>query len=134
MRPIVWTLFLTSLFWIESSNSTEKVKCFSQGKFKIIKKNKPQIIKRPFCINQYHHRVISYSCIENKKCEALTKYKGKSGLLMEYSSMGTPLDRLCFYLKGKPLLLEYFDGSKWKPDNVCFFPDKSFISVANSIP
>ncbi|MCR9205346.1 MAG: hypothetical protein NXH75_12255 [Halobacteriovoraceae bacterium] len=133
MRPIVWILSLTSLLFIESSFSAEKVKCFSKGKFKVIENNKPKILKKSFCINQYHHRVISYSCIEDSKCEALTKYKGKRGLLMEYSSMGTPMDRKCFYLKGKPLLLEYFDGKEWKPDNVCFFSDKSFISVANSL-
>lgn len=132
MRLIAWIIFLTNFFG--NSFAADKVKCFSQGKIKVIKNNKSKIVKKSFCINQYHHRVISYSCVENKKCEALTKYKGKGGLLVQHGSVGTPLDRKCFYLKGNPKLIEYFDGKEWKPDNLCFFSDNSFISVANSVP
>ena len=131
---MVRILLLISLFVSSFVFSGEKFRCLKNGEIKKISNGKSIKEISKYCVNHVSYEIISLDCLQDNNCEAMTKYKKEGRIIpLKIGSTGNPFHNKCFILNGKPELVEYFDGKKWIETGLCYFEDKSFITVFNSL-
>ena len=77
--------------------------------------------------------LISFSCLQEKSCKAISAYKNTSSFLPPHREQGSPYHRKCYLLGGLPTFIEYKDEKIWKGKAICKFDDRSFISLFNKL-
>ena len=110
---------------------SKSFECLKSGKIRYMKDNQYISYTKHFCFNHSKYKVISFSCLRNKNCQAIKSYQ--KNVPMIHSQIGNPYHRKCSLLKGTPKFIEYNDGKKWIKTAICDFKDSSFISIFNRI-
>jgi hypothetical protein len=112
--------------------SAEEFTCLELGKFRVEKEGKKIEIKESYCLYHFNYKILSLNCLKDKNCLALSSYENTSQIQLK-PKQGSPSHRKCSLLKGKPELIEYYNGKGWHQAGICRFPDASFVSTDNLI-
>ena len=107
--------------------------CLKSGRIRHMEKNKYVSYAKHFCFNHSKYKIISFSCLRNKNCQAIKSYKNQKYIPPIHSQIGNPHHRKCSLLKGTPKFIEYYNGKTWVKTAICSFKDSSFISIYNNI-
>lgn len=122
-------LLLINLFFCFSAIA--KFQCLKDGKIKQFHNNQEMIQDSYYCINHLDYKILSFSCLRNKNCDAITSYIGTKDL-KPTGQVGTPADKKCFFVGGTARLISFYNGTTWEETSICIFDDQSFVSTVNS--
>lgn len=106
-----------------------ELNCQPSGKIKYVYGGKEESETATYCFSPDFSYFLSANCREGG-CLALEKKLGQIAERRLQGPLGNPGFRLCREAGGDPQLLEYYDGSKWRSNDRCFFlADRSYVDT-----
>ena len=124
-------ILLISLICFSAFPKVPSLVCKKNGSMRYLRQKKYYSLIESFCVDSSFYRLVSEACLTSKKCEAVKRYTNKFISTEPFSGGKNPEFIRCQFLGGEIQQVEFFHASKWNPEVICRFPDKSFISVNN---
>ena len=108
-------------------------RCKDQGKIRWVQNQRLISKVAPFCLGHIQFEIISKGCLRDSSCQAMRNYRQGPIKIDSMPETSNPFHDHCRTLDGVPRLIEYQLGNRWKETGICEFPDRSYISVFNSL-